>query len=302
MSASEITFELRLTPKDEAEKAKLIDWLHDQGENEFVEGQLTVDINHDYSNSNRDLYAECGGGVSPISLYRFEKSELEELQAALESSLEADVQIELLQMDSKVWMEGWKESFRPFATEKFYVYPPWEDEQAGSELIPLEIEPGMAFGTGQHATTQLCLKALENLDVSHMKSCLDVGTGTGILAIAAHKLGIHKVFATDIEGDAVKATLENAKQNQVDIHVSKQSVPGDLQCDLVFANILSVVLEVISADLERALAANGMLILSGILAEEKDTMAAKFTAGSLQLVRDYVQDGWVALCLTKPGE
>ena len=136
--------------------------------------------------------------------------------------------------------EGWKDSFKPFATKKFYVYPPWEQNKEELGKIPLEVEPGMAFGTGQHATTQLCLAQIENLFESKtIETVLDVGTGTGILAIAAIKLGAKKLVGTDIDADAVIAAKENAVRNECSFEVFQDSVPADTNSyDFVIANIL----------------------------------------------------------------
>ena len=124
---------------------------------------------------------------------------------------ESDIDILLIVKSTDIPFLERKESFRPFATEKFYVYPPWCEETVVEPLISMVIEPGMAFGTGQHATTQLCLQQIEGHEYTPASRSLDVGTGTGILSIAMKQLGCGHVDATDIDPDAIIACRENAR-------------------------------------------------------------------------------------------
>jgi ribosomal protein L11 methyltransferase len=127
------------------------------------------------------------------------------------------------------WLEGWKESFKPIETARFYIYPPWDDKNIPKGKIPLVVEPGMAFGTGQHATTQIVLHRLEALAATGapLKSwrLMDVGTGTGILALAAMKIGFKSVAGSDIDPDAVSSAENNAKLNHLTLPLWQGSSP-----------------------------------------------------------------------------
>jgi ribosomal protein L11 methyltransferase len=177
-------------------------------------------------------------------------------------------------------------------------------------LIDLVIEPGMAFGTGQHATTRLCLEqigldAAENRGRLATRRVLDVGTGTGILAIGARKLGYAACDGTDIEDDAILAAVENARLNGVSLDFRLGSIPRlagpEAAYDVVLANILAVVLIRIMDDLAAVTRPGGRLILSGLLVEEEDEVAARGAAAGLTRVRSGRHEGWSCLVLGKPG-
>ena len=197
------------------------------------------------------------------------------------------------------WKERWKAFFRPTRVgERIVVRPPWE---AMEDLLPsdveLVIEPGMAFGTGTHETTRLCLRALERLDLvgAHV---LDVGCGSGVLSIAAIKLGAESATAIDIDDAAIDATRGNALTNRVAEHVSVSTTPLaaiDGESDVVLANILSSIL----VDLSRLLGAHvrvgGTLLLSGILAGEADYLGRVYAEVGLTEVERHSDADWVCL-------
>ena len=301
----ELTFELKIClPVGNAKpdlKQQVCDWLVGHDVSGFVEGAVDdIDIDHCYENPSRDFYGELGGQKAALSVYSYDRPYLRDLESGLQNQF-PDLSFEHLQMDSKIWMEGWKESFKPIRTQLFEIYPPWE-KPGGQATHPIEIEPGMAFGTGQHATTQLCLEALETFDFSELENVLDVGTGTGVLAIAAAKMGSKNILATDIEVDAVHAAKENARINAVDYEARRGSVPpcpdgGRYQ--LVIANILYVVLTSILEDLAQALASKGRMVLSGILPEQAPDMIGQAKSLGLKLISSQEKDGWVCLVLTK---
>jgi ribosomal protein L11 methyltransferase len=206
----------------------------------------------------------------------------------------ADHATELVTHQTTTWLEGWKESFKPIRTERFYIYPPWNPPQGKECDFHMVIEPGMAFGTGQHATTMLCLREIERLtqEDPEIHSAADVGTGTGILAIAMAQLGIPRVIGTDIDSDAVIAAKRNLADNAVHFELLQTSVPpGDYS--LVVANILTVVLLKLMQDLARA--TGRWLLLSGILVEQAYEIEHAATACGLELVRSVEQEGWVSL-------
>jgi ribosomal protein L11 methyltransferase len=194
----------------------------------------------------------------------------------------------------------------------FYIYPPWETAKRPPHKIPLVIEPGMAFGTGQHATTQVVIQRLEKLvadrhDVGQWR-CMDVGTGTGILALVAHKMGFKSVAGSDIDPDAVSAAVKNAELNNINLPVWQGSCPingvnGRAEFkptfDVVIANILFVVLQKIITDLGAITKPGGILILSGVLVEDAAEMTGLAQAQGLKLVDEGVLDGWSCLTFKK---
>ena len=199
------------------------------------------------------------------------------------------------------WAECWKQYYKPFrAGEHLVIKPSWEawDEQPGDLVI--ELDPGMAFGTGTHETTNMCMQLLERCLKPGLR-VMDVGTGSGILAIAAAKLGAQNVLAIDIDPDAVKVAKENVELN----HVTKQVrvVVGDLckseamPCEVAVANIVADAICMLAGPMTRHLVKCGLLICSGIIRErEADVQKAAKEAGYRQV--DRIEKGeWVALCL-----
>jgi ribosomal protein L11 methyltransferase len=305
------TYELQITFPNAGEqevvalKQSVMEWLIGKGEESFVEGIVDgIDLEFDYENPDHDYYQELGGDAAALSLYRYDIEYLRDVRAGLEQRFGTDIQCRESAMETEVWLEGWKASFRSFTTDQFVIYPPWEPEARRTHLIPLEVEPGMAFGTGQHATTRLCLQELERLpQFDRTRPILDVGTGTGILAIALAKLGYTSIVATDSDADAVVAAKANAEANHTDFVVERGSVPESLQgqCGLVIANILMVVLRRIAQELADAVVPEGYLLVSGVL--ESELMEMKAFGEQVGLTYCHYQElgGWVAVLFQKPS-
>lgn len=313
------THELRMSFSDVGQrraaqiKEDVKAWLLSNDVNEFVEGLLEgIDIDHEENYEGRDFYVELGGNSSPISIFKYSIETLEDLRSRLSGIFREGVNFSMHTMDTTVWLEGWKESFKPFATERFWIYPPWDKTPAPSGLIPLLIEPGMAFGTGQHATTQVCIRQLEKV-ASKMGPAfgkarmIDVGAGTGILSIAALKLGVGHVIGTDIDADAVRACEENARLNNLSFKALQMSVPVEAKLDapdsppydLVVVNILIVVLEKIIGDLAKVLKPGGTMVMSGLLVEDEGFMTKLARSEGLKLVERSDLGGWACLQFTK---
>ncbi len=300
-----LTYELRISFNGEPRNAiktkeNLTDWLLMNGVESFVEGELAVDINQNQDEPPRDYYHELGGDLTDISVYRYSLESLTDLKTKVEHTFRNRISTGIHEMATEVWMEGWKESFKPFATDVFYVRPPWEAKSTNPSLIDLVIEPGMAFGTGQHATTRLCL---EEASQAKGKKVLDVGTGTGILAIGAKLLKFEDCLGTDIEDDAILAAKSNAALNEVGVSFRLGSMPTSQEqgegFDLVFANILAVVLLRIMGELSSLLKPGGTLILSGLLVEEEPEIIAAAQNAGLSYKRSRRLDGWAAVVCEK---
>ncbi|MBM4250542.1 MAG: 50S ribosomal protein L11 methyltransferase [Deltaproteobacteria bacterium] len=305
------TYELRVnfvgeTPAAVKCKERMIDWLLLNGVESFVEGELAVDINQNQDEPPRDYYTELGGDQTPLSVYRYSRESLDDLRIKLEHAFGAQIETALNTMETELWMEGWKESFQPFATEVFYVRPPWITTPAPRPgLIDLVIEPGMAFGTGQHATTRLCLEQV-GADFQELgtkvaqRSVLDVGCGTGILLIGAKKLGYGRCLGTDIEDDAILASKTNAQVNGVATDFMLGSLPDGETFDLVLANILAVVIIRLMPQLAAAIAPGGKIVFSGLLTEEADEVIAAGCRVGLAPVRQTDLAGWGCIVMSQP--
>ena len=306
-----ISFPTEGTPPAESLQCKeeVMDCLRALGEESFVEGSIdNIEVDYDYERTYEQQYLDYGGQLSPLVLYKYSAERLTDIAAELVRRFGGRITLRHGALETEQWLHGWKENFKPFATRRFQVYPPWCSVSSQPGLLPLVVEPGVAFGTGQHDTTRLCLAALEDqLDTLLSSgaggacSLLDVGTGTGILAIAAAKGGMHPVWATDIDVDAVGAVRENASVNGVFIEVREGSIPfGAGPFDIVVANILAVVLRKLFAELAHALAPGGRLILSGLLIEDKPEFEALGHAHGLALLQANERAGWSMLLFGAP--
>ena len=199
------------------------------------------------------------------------------------------------------WSETWKRFYKPFRLgNRLVVKPSWEEYAPLPEDLVIELDPGMAFGTGTHETTSMCLEMLEKHLCPGMR-VMDVGTGSGILAIAAARLGAGETLAIDIDPDAVRVAKENIAHNGVADTV--RTVQGDLckseamPCELAVANIVADAICMLAGPLTKHLLPGGLLVCSGIIRErEADVLAAARTAG--YSVFDRMEKGeWVALAL-----
>jgi ribosomal protein L11 methyltransferase len=198
------------------------------------------------------------------------------------------------------WRDAWKEHFRPFEVASGVVIkPPWEKYE-GSAKVVLELEPGRAFGTGLHETTSLVASVLARHGVAG-KEVLDVGTGSGILALLALKLGAARARATDVDPEAILVARENAERNGLALEVDTaalSAIAGTFP--IVVANIEARVLVPMAKDLTKKVAPGGILVLSGILVPQKDEVRAAYP--SLELARADEKGEWVCLVLAKKAK
>jgi ribosomal protein L11 methyltransferase len=201
------------------------------------------------------------------------------------------------------WAENWKAHFPPLAIgERLFVHPPWiHDVPAGR--VSLVLDPGMAFGTGHHASTRGSLVLLEQaLRGRPGARVLDLGTGSGILAIAARRLGAGEVWAIDIDADACAIAAENAAVNDVhDLRIATELDAADGAFEILVANLLAGLLVDLAPTIASRLAPGGIAIGAGILALEGDAVRAAWRAAGLVAVDEWSDEGWVALAYRKPA-
>jgi len=194
----------------------------------------------------------------------------ERLSHLPEWELPAVQAVETYEVDDSEWAEAWKSYFHAQrVSRRVVVKPTWEPYVAGLNEVVVELDPSMAFGTGQHASTQLCLEFLEELVQGGM-TVVDVGTGSGILAIAAAKLGASFVWAGDNDPVAVLTAQRNVARNGVEngvrVHLA-EGCEGAPACDLLVANLTAEVIEGLLADFTRCVKQGGWLVVSGIVTE-----------------------------------
>ncbi len=267
-----------------------------------------------------------GVAVGPISVraYLEMNDQIEETRQKLEEALFYLGMIQPLpapiykQIADQNWMEAWKQHYKPIPIGKrLMIVPVWMESPEPSR-IPIRIDPGMAFGTGTHPTTQLCLELIENFMEERRKrkedpsfffplSCIDVGCGSGILSIAALKLGAQSALGVDIDIESVRNSRENADVNAVgqEFVIGQGSVTEVLAGQFVFksaplvvANILApVIIRLFDAGLAQLVDAGGTLILSGILVEQAPSVIVAGQAHGLVLTAQKQMGDWVALSM-----
>ena len=207
------------------------------------------------------------------------------------------------------WADRWKEGFKPLRVGRhFVVSPTWEEVDAGPEDLVILIDPGRAFGTGHHETTRLCLEWLEERvsvrpDVGAC-SLLDVGTGSGILAMAAALLGFANVLGIDNDPEAIEVADENVRLNGLEgkVQLRLDTVSGRDRFEVVVANIQANPLIGMAGRLAKILEPSGHLVLSGILVEQKEQVKTAYAAEGLQQIDERTAGEWCLLAFERASE
>jgi len=201
--------------------------------------------------------------------------------------------------DEEEWADEWKKYYHPVqVTERLTIKPTWEEYETREGEIVIELDPGMAFGTGTHPTTTLCLRTLEGV-IQPYDTIVDVGCGTGILSIACAKMGAESVLALDLDPVAVQVAQENIELNRVQDTVTVRAndlLKGvDATYDVVVANILAEIILLMVGDAKRVLKPDGTFITSGIIKDKADLVRAELDTHGFRVIDTIVEEDWVAL-------
>lgn len=207
-------------------------------------------------------------------------------------------EISIDEKENQDWSKKWKEKWTvTHVSDRIAVVPSWLQYTPKENEITITLDPGCAFGTGTHQTTQLCMKAIEKY-LQKEDSMADIGTGSGILAILAKKFGASSVYGCDNDETVIDVCYENAKINNVDAEFELKTADMLTQkYDFVCANILHNVLAEIMGDLKNLLKPNAKLVLSGILDEKKQVVLDAIEKHELKIVETLYQDQWTAFVI-----
>jgi ribosomal protein L11 methyltransferase len=201
-------------------------------------------------------------------------------------------------LDEEDWATAWKEHFHPLRVgRRIVVKPTWRDYESSAGDVVIELDPGMAFGTGLHPTTRMMLEVMETSGVvTTDSSVLDVGTGSGILAIAAAKLGARRIVALDVEAVAVDVATENVSVNEVSdvVTVAKGSIDDSEETfDVIFANIIATVIADMVPDFAERMTPASTLLVSGIIDERAHLVADAFERSNIRIAETRRDGDWI---------
>ncbi len=220
------------------------------------------------------------------------KAIIAQLTAQMPELSENAFRIEAL--EDKDWIRAWMDQFEPMQFgNHLWIVPSW-CEAPDANAVNLLLDPGMAFGTGTHPTTALCLTWLDQHPPKDL-NVIDYGCGSGVLALAAQKLGAQSVQGTDIDPQAILASQQNAQRNQADIPFSLVKDFQSPPVDCLLANILAGPLKELAPEFKRLLKPNGTLVLSGLLAQQADELIEFYQAQGFSLTGQNTLDDWAQL-------
>lgn len=257
-----------------------------------TEGTLKIFLKDDDSTTFEDMKYDV---ENVLDLYREEF-----LSRGLTDEELGSWNFELEEKKSEDWSQKWKEKWDvTHVTDKIAVVPDWIDYVPKKGEVIIKLEPGCAFGTGTHQTTQLCMKALEKYMKPNDKVA-DIGMGSGILSILAKKLGASYVYGCDTDDTVIEVAKENAKKNGVDaIFELGTADKVNEKFDFVCANILHFVLAEIMGDLKNLMKTGALMSLSGILDEKKQMVIDAYEKENLELIEEIHQDQWTSFVVKR---
>lgn len=255
-------------------------------EEELLKADRTKGIIHVYINPHEN----------PLEAVSYIKERLDDTQISYE--------IKIADCATEDWVNNWKQYFHPMPIgSKLLIRPTWEDEYDAGNRKVLHIEPGLAFGTGSHPTTKLCLETLEKY-IDADATVLDIGCGSGILSIASLLLGAQSAFGVDIDSLAVKTALANAAENGFDS--SKFNVvQGNLsdkvsgKFNVVVANIVADIIMEFNKDVSKFLTDDGVYITGGIIESREDEVLYSFAQNGFEVKERFEEKGWLVFVVQK---
>lgn len=220
-------------------------------------------------------------------------SDFQQIERQLQQLLGQLPAYRLEAVEDKDWERAWMDNFEPMAFgQKLWIVPSWHQPPA-PDAVNILLDPGLAFGTGTHPTTALCLSWLDSAQIAG-QTVIDYGCGSGILAIAAALLGAQRVIGVDTDPQALQATRDNAARNGVEVETCLPADCPAIHADLVVANILAGPLCELQPTLQALLKPQGHLILSGILTTQADTVSQHYQQ-AFDMQRPAIRDEWVRL-------
>lgn len=293
--------------------------------------ELVADIIQDYSNQGVCIY-DKEDLINLIQTYQFwdyinqeelEKNEIVKVEGYFAESeidnalVQINQRIDLLkkqsvfnlgslemaidEVENDDWFNNWKKSYKPIHAGKLVIVPSWIKYEKQENEVVISMDPGMAFGSGEHETTRMCLELMEDVGMIN-KKVIDVGTGSGILALSAAALGSKDVEAYDIDDVAVKAAKENVKINHFEdiIKVANSNLLKNAKnnYDVVLANITADVLQILAKDLKTYVNKDGIVIISGILNIYEDAVKQCYLSHGYRILQRMNKGEWVAFKLS----
>lgn len=245
--------------------------------------------------------AENAQGIETLSMVKKELNRLKNTDNNIELGT---LEIKVNDLDEEDWANNWKKYYKTIEVEKIAVVPLWESYENKENKIVVKMDPGMAFGTGTHETTRLCLKMLQDC-VEKDDIILDVGTGSGILSISALKFGAKEAYGLDIDENSVKIAGENAEYNGVGDRFKaerKNLLEEDIPLktyNVIFANIVADVIIGMLNKIKKYMDGNTTMILSGIIDTREEDVLKTLKEEKFEILERITENGWVALKVKK---
>ena len=295
---------------DDTEKAKkeIGDIFYDFGATGLkIEEPMTHKNSLDYYKNEKDflMVDHAVSAYFPMNIYaeRRKQAILKRFEETFAEREDIVYTIDFYDFEEEDYQNSWKKYFyTQKISERFVVKPTWREYEPQEDELVIEIDPGRAFGTGTHPTTSLCIKLMEE-NIKEENTVIDVGTGSGILMVAAEKLGAGKIVGTDIDPMAVEVAEENLLLNKVDMEKAKAyagdlvTVVQDEKFDVVVANILADVLLILLKDISRVVKKDGLVIFSGIIEDKLEEMKRAVEEVGLEILEVKADKEWRAMLM-----
>ena len=295
---------------DDTEKAKkeIGDIFYDFGATGLkIEEPMTHKNSLDYYKNEKDflMVDHAVSAYFPMNIYaeRRKQAIVKRFEETFAEREDIVYTIDFYDFEEEDYQNSWKKYFyTQKISERFVVKPTWREYEPQEDELVIEIDPGRAFGTGTHPTTSLCIKLMEE-NIKEGNTVIDVGTGSGILMVAAEKLGAGKIVGTDIDPMAVEVAEENLLLNKVDMEKAKAyagdlvTVVQDEKFDVVVANILADVLLILLKDISRVVKKDGLVIFSGIIEDKLEEMKRTVEEVGLEILEVKADKEWRAMLM-----